>query len=45
MKKKRLTTTLLVGNMQGSDDIKNKPSNKGHQTGTGGSECERPWTI
>ena len=33
---KRLTTT------QGSDDVMNKPSIKGHQTGREDSECERP---
>ena len=30
--------TLIGGNIQRSDDVKNKPSNKGHQKGKGGSK-------
>ena len=34
--------TLIDGNIQRSDDVKNKPLNKGHQTRREWSECVRP---
>ena len=36
-RKKSLTTTLIDGNIQWSDDVENKPLNKGHQKKKGGS--------
>ena len=38
MEKNCLTTTLMGGNIQRSDDVKNKPSNKEHETERGGSD-------
>ena len=41
MEENRPATTLIRGNIQRSDDVKNRPSNKGHQMERGGSVCER----
>ena len=43
--KKWWTSTLTGGNIQWSDYIKNKLSNKAHQMERGGSECELPQTV